>query len=80
MNYNYLLLLQECAKLNVKCVVAPYEADAQLAYLMIQGVTQLTISEDSDLLLYGCSKVFYNYVYILYCVMCFSCFRSNTLF
>ena len=27
---------------------------------MIQGVTQLTISEDSDLLLYGCSKVVVN--------------------
>eukprot|EP00111_Clytia_hemisphaerica_P004690 TCONS_00013473-protein len=52
-------VIAECAKLNVRCVVAPYEADAQLAYLMIQGVTQLTISEDSDLLLYGCSKVLY---------------------
>ena len=39
------------------CIVAPYEADAQLAFLMKSGITQLTISEDSDLLLYGCNKV-----------------------
>ena len=40
------------------CIVAPYEADAQLAYLEMQGITQFTITEDSDLLIYGCKKVF----------------------
>ena len=39
------------------CIVAPYEADAQLAYLMKAGLTQAIISEDSDLLVYGCQKV-----------------------
>ena len=44
---------------NVKYVVAPYEADAQLAYLAKTGDTHLTIAEDSDLLLYRCPVVFY---------------------
>ena len=52
-------VIDECFAMNVQCIVAPYEADAQLAYLMKEGITQLTISEDSDLLLYGCNKVMY---------------------
>ena len=43
--------------MNILCIVAPYEADAQLAYLEMQGITDFTISEDSDLLIYGCKKV-----------------------
>lgn len=39
------------------CIVAPYEADAQLAYLNKCGIAQLIITEDSDLLLFGCDKV-----------------------
>ena len=49
--------LQACRAKGVDCIVAPYEADAQLAYLMKTGITQCTISEDSDLLVYGCEKV-----------------------
>ena len=39
------------------CIVAPYEADAQLAYLMKCGIAQLVITEDSDLVLFGCDRV-----------------------
>lgn len=39
------------------CIVAPYEADAQLAYLNKIGVAQIVVTEDSDLLLFGCDKV-----------------------
>ncbi|NWH77566.1 EXO1 Exonuclease, partial [Piaya cayana] len=42
----------------VDCIVAPYEADAQLAYLNKTGVVQAIITEDSDLLAFGCKKVF----------------------
>jgi len=52
-------VIKECYTLGVQCIVAPYEADAQLAYLMKQNITQFTISEDSDLLLYGCNRVLY---------------------
>lgn len=51
------LFFKECRKKGVDCIVAPYEADAQLAYLMKAGIAQAIISEDSDLLVYGCQKV-----------------------
>ncbi|KAJ7342091.1 hypothetical protein JRQ81_008831 [Phrynocephalus forsythii] len=43
---------------GVDCIVAPYEADAQLAYLNKTGMVQAVITEDSDLLAFGCKKVF----------------------
>lgn len=39
--------------------VAPYEADAQLAYLYQTGKVQMVITEDSDLLVFGVKKVFF---------------------
>ncbi|KAM5300946.1 exonuclease 1 isoform 2-T2 [Glossophaga mutica] len=42
---------------GVDCLVAPYEADAQLAYLSKAGIVQAVITEDSDLLAFGCKKV-----------------------
>ena len=38
-------------------IVAPYEADAQMAYLQKEGLVELVITEDSDLLAFGCQKV-----------------------
>lgn len=52
-----LALIRELRARNVDCVVAPYEADAQLAYLNIRNLAQVVITEDSDLLLFGCTKV-----------------------
>jgi exonuclease-1 len=37
--------------------VAPYEADAQLAYLDQQNIISTIITEDSDLIVYGCKRV-----------------------
>lgn len=37
--------------------MAPYEADSQLAYLSKEGIVDLVITEDSDLLVFGCEKV-----------------------
>lgn len=42
---------------GVDCIVAPYEADAQLAYLTKCHLAQAVITEDSDLLAFGCKKV-----------------------
>src|SRR5579859_6743838 len=39
---------------NISYVVAPYEADAQLAYLEKMGTIQAIVTEDSDLLVFGC--------------------------
>ncbi|XP_022800229.1 exonuclease 1-like [Stylophora pistillata] len=52
-------VIKECRKKGVDCIVAPYEADAQLAYLMKARLAQAIISEDSDLLVYGCQKVIF---------------------
>lgn len=37
-------------------LVAPYEADAQMAYLALNGLVDVVLTEDSDLLCYGCPK------------------------
>ncbi|TFK21821.1 hypothetical protein FA15DRAFT_623405 [Coprinopsis marcescibilis] len=44
---------------NVEFVVAPYEADAQLAYLEHKGVVNGVLTEDSDLLVFGCQNVLF---------------------
>ncbi|KKY27341.1 putative 53 exonuclease and flap-endonuclease [Phaeomoniella chlamydospora] len=50
-------LIQELKKLDVAYVVAPYEADAQLAYLERKGLINGVLSEDSDLLVFGVQKL-----------------------
>lgn len=57
-----LQLIKECRKRNVDCLVAPYEADAQLAYLNMKNIAQVVITEDSDLILFGCTKVTTKYI------------------
>ncbi|KAH7445822.1 hypothetical protein KP509_01G025500 [Ceratopteris richardii] len=60
MAYELIKILKEE---GLEFVVAPYEADAQLAYLSMlsqeKGGVAAVISEDSDLLAYGCSVVIY---------------------
>ena len=46
-------LIDELKRLDVPYVVAPYEADSQLAYLEKQSVISGVLSEDSDLLVFG---------------------------
>lgn len=50
-------LIKAARARGVDCVVAPYEADAQLAHLSKSGLAQAVITEDSDLLAFGCKKV-----------------------
>ena len=52
-------LLVELKCLRIVYIVAPYEADAQLAYLFKIRQIDLVVTEDSDLLLFGASKVFF---------------------
>ena len=44
---------------NIEYYVAPYEADAQLAYLSNINYIDFIITEDSDLLAYGCKCVLF---------------------
>lgn len=50
---------QELKRQGIPYVVAPYEADSQLCYLEAQGIIDGIITEDSDLLVFGCKKVLY---------------------
>mmetsp|Transcript_39320 Transcript_39320/g.155978 ORF Transcript_39320/g.155978 Transcript_39320/m.155978 type:complete len:204 (-) Transcript_39320:6834-7445(-) len=50
-------VIKMCKQLGVEFLVAPYEADAQLAYMSINGKVAAVISEDSDLFVYGVSKL-----------------------
>jgi exonuclease-1 len=43
--------------LGVDVIVAPYEADAQLSYLSKANIAHIIITEDSDLILFGCKRV-----------------------
>ena len=52
-------VIQACQDRNIDCIVAPYEADAQLAHLNLCGIADFVISEDSDLTLFGCQKILF---------------------
>jgi len=49
--------IKELRRIHIPYVVAPYEADAQLAFLEKSGICSAIITEDSDLLVFGCRKV-----------------------
>jgi exonuclease-1 len=46
-------MIEELKAAGIPYVVAPYEADSQLAYLEQQGLIHGVLSEDSDLLVFG---------------------------
>ncbi|KAM9726397.1 exonuclease 1 isoform 1-T2 [Menidia menidia] len=50
-------LIKAARARGVDCVVAPYEADSQLAFLSKAGLADAVITEDSDLLAFGCKTV-----------------------
>ena len=50
-------VIKMCRKMKIDYIVAPYESDAQLAFLSIRNMVDCVISEDSDLLLFGCKRV-----------------------
>lgn len=51
------LFIDILRKLDIDVLVAPYEADPQIAYLVREGIADFAISEDSDLIAYGCPKL-----------------------
>jgi len=56
MAYEFIQLLKQQ---NVEYYVAPYEADAQLAYLYLTKRVHAVITEDSDLLIFGVKRVLF---------------------
>jgi exonuclease-1 len=50
-------LFQElCTELGIEHITAPYEADAQMAYMVKEGLADFAITEDSDLIAFGCTR------------------------
>ncbi len=47
------MVIEELKHHNIQYIVAPYEADSQLAYLERKGIINGVLSEDSDLLVFG---------------------------
>lgn len=52
-------LIDRCIAMDIEYIVAPYEADAQLTWLSIHNKVQCVISEDSDLIIYGCKRILF---------------------
>lgn len=52
-------VIRYCKREQIKYIVAPYEADAQIAFLNNSDLCQFVITEDTDLILYGCKKIIY---------------------
>ncbi|KAG0739430.1 hypothetical protein G6F16_007501 [Rhizopus arrhizus] len=52
-------VVKKLDEIGVQHVIAPYEADAQLAYLLKNNYAQAAVTEDSDLLAFGCSTVIF---------------------
>jgi len=48
-----------CYELNIPVIVAPYEADAQLTYLVNKNIVDVIVTEDSDLMVFGCQRVLF---------------------
>lgn len=48
---------QKLRALRLVFVVAPYEADAQIAKLVADGIAAAALTEDGDLVAYGCQRV-----------------------
>lgn len=50
-------IIDYCKVNGIQYVVAPFEADAQMVYLEKKGIIHGIISEDSDLLIFGCNRL-----------------------
>ncbi|XP_055357766.1 exonuclease 1-like [Paramacrobiotus metropolitanus] len=52
-------VIKACKSAGVDCLVSPFEADAQLTYLLNEGYVHFVITEDSDLIPFGCKRIFF---------------------
>ncbi|KAI5384824.1 exonuclease 1 [Lathyrus oleraceus] len=52
-------LIQVLKQENVQYIVAPYEADAQMTFLAISKQVDAVITEDSDLIPFGCPRIIF---------------------
>jgi exonuclease 1 len=52
-------LISELEAMGIPHIVAPYEADSQLAYLEKSGIIEYILTEDSDLVVYGGRRIIF---------------------
>ena len=52
-------LVESLRQRGTSFLVAPFEADAQLAFLSRQGLVDFVITEDSDALVFGCQRTLF---------------------
>ncbi|CAL4947152.1 unnamed protein product [Urochloa decumbens] len=52
-------LIEVLRKEKVDYIVAPYEADAQMTFLSVNKLVDAVITEDSDLIPFGCSRIIF---------------------
>ncbi|PON54615.1 Exonuclease [Parasponia andersonii] len=52
-------LIQVLKQENVSYIVAPYEADAQMTFLAVRKQVDAVITEDSDLIPFGCPRIIF---------------------
>ncbi|CAN0853678.1 Exonuclease 1 [Linum grandiflorum] len=52
-------LIQVLKQENVSYVVAPYEADAQMTFMALNDQVDAVITEDSDLIAFGCPRIIF---------------------
>lgn len=62
-------VIEYCKKQDIDYVIAPYEADAQLAYLQRKGLAKYIVTEDTDLILYDCDNIVYKLDTSGHCVL-----------
>ncbi|KAL7718290.1 Exonuclease 1 [Entamoeba marina] len=57
--YHASIVIKTLKSKKVECIVVPFEADAQLAFLSRTEYVDVVICEDSDMIPYGCSTVLF---------------------
>ena len=57
--FDHEFILKVLKRENISYVVAPYEADAQMTFLAISNQVDAVLTEDSDLIPFGCPRVSY---------------------
>ena len=56
-------VIEELCEHGIKYIVAPYEADAQLAYMSNKGIIWGAVTVDSDFVMHGVKRIFYKVDY-----------------
>ena len=51
--------IETLKSMNVPFIVSPYESDAQLTFLSLNDYVDCVITEDSDLVVYGCRRIIF---------------------